>query len=159
MRRFIALAAATTFALGTSGCAAGFNSATTMQQASGSGQNFNTGDLAFRNVVLVVDPELPGFGTLDGTIVNNSDTTDALVSVTGQSGTINLAAPTAIELPAGSAVRLSPVAGLQAPASGVVPGTWITLQLEFANAGVVETGVLVVTNTGDYAGVAVSSAS
>ena len=157
MRRFIALAAATTFALGTSGCAAGFNSATTMQQASGSGQNFSEGDLAFRNIVLVIDPELPGFGTLDGTIVNNSDTADALVSVTGQSGTINLANPTAIDLPAGAAVRLGALAGLQAPASGVVPGTWVTLQLEFANAGVIETGVLVVTNTGDYASVVVSN--
>lgn len=161
MRRIIAVAAVTAIALGTSGCAVGFNAATTLQQASGNGQNLAAGELTLRNLSIVIDPELPGAATLDGTIVNNADAADTLVSVSGQSGTITLNAP--IALPTGVGVRLghnaTQVASLSTPASGLPAGTWIDLKLEFASAGTVETKVLVQTNTGDHADVAVSFAN
>ena len=153
---FVVMALASVLAL--SGCALGFNAGTSQQQASGNGLTSNVDGIQLRQMTVVADTKNPTHGVLIGTIVNTTDTDNALVGVAAARtvvavGTINVA------LPATSAVTLNSSAETTVALQGqLTPGTYVNLQLALKNGTSIPVSLMVVPNDGNYADVTVPAA-
>lgn len=149
------------------GCASGFNAATTAQGASGNGANVNLGDLQIRDVTIVQGAEGSRTGTMLITVVNRGVEDDALTAVTlvDPTGTTVItgtdAVAGALPLPAQSSTRVGynsethvDITGLEAS-----PTQYVEVQLVFRNAGRVTLDVMAVLPQGIYEGIAPLGAS
>lgn len=153
-RRLITLAAAglTLSSLGLTGCWNGQNAATNIQatQPSGNGSVLEIGQMVVDNATVVQDKT--GNATVLMRITNEGLDPDTLVAaVLGEqpavitSGSVDIAPGESISF-AWDAIHFVNVAGFNAPMSSYVP-----FGLQFANAGIAETEILVVPPTGIYA--------
>lgn len=159
-RRAAAAAVAVATLASLSGCWAGFDAGTSVQanQAVGNGANLTAGDVDVRGATWVRNVENPTEATLVATFVTGSDVPDKLVKVE-----IDPASPMGItggelEIPAQGSVRTghwSP-SFINAFDFKVLPSAFVPTTFTFRNAGTVTGDVLVVANTGQYAGVPVS---
>jgi outer membrane lipoprotein SlyB len=77
----ISIALALVSALTLSGCAAGFDAATSAQGNSGNGRTADVGSIQIRNAVIVVDAQTQLNASLVATIINTADEADATRSV------------------------------------------------------------------------------
>jgi plastocyanin len=152
-RRFLALAAAglTLASLGLTGCWNGKNAATNVQatQPSGNGSVLKIGQMVVDNATAVQDEA--GNATVLMRITNEGMDPDTLVAaVLGDqpavitSGSVEVAPGESVSF-AWDAIHFVNVTGLNAPMSSYVP-----FGLQFANAGITETEILVVPPTGIY---------
>lgn len=78
LRLVAAATAGLALAIGLTGCNMLTPQATTNEYNPGDGLNGETGDIAFRNVLLVVDAEDPSRGSLNVTFINESDSTQQI---------------------------------------------------------------------------------
>jgi len=153
-RRFLALAAAglALSSLGLTGCWNGQNAATNIQatQPSGNGSVLKVGQLVVDNATVVQDEA--GNATVLMRITNQGNDSDTLIAAvlaerpaTITSGSVDIGPGESISF-AWDAIHFVDLPGLNAPMSSYVP-----FGLQFANAGITETEILVVPPTGIYA--------
>lgn len=160
LRHVAAAAAAVLLLPSMAGCWAGFDAGTSVQanQAVGNGVNLTAGDVEIRGATWVRNVDNPAEATLVATFANGADEPDRLVKVE-----IDPPSPMGItggelEIPASGSVR----AGHWSPSFinafdvKAFPSTFVPTTFTFRDAGTVTGDVLVVSNTGQYAGVVVS---
>jgi hypothetical protein len=152
LKRFVGFALALATLSSTTGCAVGFGANTTLQQPSGDGRYTTAGDLEIRGATIVADPKDPSKGTLLVTIYNGGETDDALVGVT--SGEVTGQSGSAITLGAAEAVRIgynsASTVALTSANNLLVPGSFVALNLNFANTTSAELKLLVNANDSIY---------
>jgi hypothetical protein len=152
LKRFVGFALALATLSSTTGCAVGFGANTTLQQPSGDGRYTTAGDLEIRGATIVADPKDPSRGTLLVTIYNGGETDDALVGVT--SGDVTGQSGSAITLGAAEAVRIgynsASTVALTSANNLLVPGSFVALNLNFANTTSAELKLLVNANDSIY---------
>lgn len=152
LKRFVGFALALATLSSTTGCAVGFGANTTLQQPSGDGRYTTAGDLEIRGATIVADPKDPSKGTLLVTIYNGGETDDALVGVT--SGDVTGQSGSAITLGAAEAVRIgynsASTVALTSANNLLVPGSFVALNLNFANTTSAELKLLVNANDSIY---------
>ena len=156
MRRILSALAIAALAVSLTGCGAGLNASTRQiaqvtdgaeAQIIGDGNNIRVVNL------LVVAAE-GGTGVLVGTVVNASDTEDALLgvaingSVLTYTGKNNLLKNSPIIFEGDSANAKAVLTGF-----GAQPGTNVTITMFFARAGEVTKSVIVRDNKDEYAGI------
>ncbi len=152
--RFAAVAAAglTFVSLGLTGCWNGKNAATNVQstQPSGNGNPMKAGEMVVDNTTVVQDEA--GNATVLMRITNQGTTSDTLIAAVLAeqpaeitSGSVEIAPGESISF-AWDAIHFVNLAGLNAPISSYVP-----IGLQFANAGITGTDIMVVPPTGIYA--------
>ena len=147
----VALALAGTLTL--SGCAIGFNSGTSQQKASGNGLTTNVESLQLRNMTVVADTNNPNSGVLIGTIINTADTDNALIGVAA-ARTVVAVGQTNVALMAKSATTLNSSPDTTVALNGLLtPGTYVNLQLMFADGTTIPASLMVVLNEDIYADV------
>jgi len=155
LKRFVGFALALATLSSATGCAVGFGANTTLQQPSGDGRYTTAGDLEIRGATIVADPKDPSKGTLLVTIYNGGETDDALVGVA--SNEVAGQSSRAITLGAAQAVRIgfnsASTVALTSANNLLVPGSFVALNLNFANTTSAELKVLVNANDGIYADV------
>lgn len=143
-----------TTALATSACSVGFDAETNLQGPSGDGATIDTGPLAARGLLLVMDPS--GKASLIGTVVNLGDTADAItsVTVTGATATISEAGATTIPLRAHSSVQIGYLPSRVITVSGLPAafGRFVDVTITYQAAGTASTQVITVPATGMYEG-------
>ena len=134
-----ALAAVVSVAL-LSGCATGLQAQTYKARTAGSTVGTNVGSLALRGLAIDLnakDPSAPP--QLCGVIVNDGTEDDQLVNATTSvaSGVQFLSASGApvLNLPAGRSSGTDWALQLQGLRASLVPGTFVTVELQFAKAG------------------------
>lgn len=140
------------------GCYQGFNGTVNSQQPSGNGTYLSQGGISVQNAVLVSGTAESGTSALSFTMVNVSETADALESVTVPApATAGLAGP--IELPARNVIAVGgpnehqiDLTKFQTPA-----GSYADVVFKFREAGELAGQVLVVPPTGAYAAYAPSA--
>lgn len=155
------------------GCAAGKGAQTQKQYQPGVGSDNRDGHVYALNLLVVGDDN--GDGTLVGTLINQQDCPDYVIeiqAVDNAGGGIEtspfppveeirtdcpVTAPDAgVALPSQEPAKFPDDAMFQLQADTVVPGTFITLTLRFAQAGELEIDVPVVAESPIYDGVEVS---
>lgn len=137
--------------LGT-GCGAGFNAGTTVQQTVTAGAYGAVGAIAAQNVVLVRTGEA---SSLIATIVNNAETPDTLTAVLVEPEPLDIVSTTGgtIPIPAGT-TRIGFSGGEEVVLTGFnpEPSAFVSVVLSFEVAGDIPLEVLVVPPTGPFAG-------
>ncbi len=129
-----------------SGCGAGFNAQTNQQYQGAEGINNRDGSVYVLNALVVTDGQ--GNGTLVGTLIDQSSTADALVSVTATDShgtavkTTKLSNPIALD--SQQAVKLQTDAAVRLSGKALVAGDILTATFTFQNASPVEIGIPVV---------------
>lgn len=155
LKRFVGIALALVTISSATGCAIGFGANTTLQKPSGDGRFTTAGDLEIRGATIVADPNDPSKGTLLVTIYNGGETDDALIGVT--SNEVTGQSTSAIALPAGQAVRIgfnsTEAVALKSANNLLVAGSFVALNLNFANTPSAELKLLVNANDGIYSDV------
>jgi hypothetical protein len=158
-RATAAAALTLSLALALTGCASGFDAATTTQRASGNGANANLGDLQIRDITIVTAEG--GAGTIIGTIVNRGFEDDALVGVDliDPAGRVTIGGTAAVggalPLVAQTSTRIGYNAEDHADVTGltVSPTQYVRTRLRFKVAGTVEMLVMAVEPIGIYEGI------
>ncbi len=154
--RSVALAATGLSLLGLSlaGCYSGQGAATNVQvtQPSGNGNVMKVGQLVVDNATAVQDEA--GNATVLMRITNQGNESDTLIAAmladlpaTITSGSVEIGPGESISF-AWDAINFVNLAGLNAPMSSYVP-----LGLQFANAGITGTDIMIVPPTGIYEGI------
>lgn len=144
----IALALAGTLTL--SGCGIGFNAGTSQQKASGNGLTTNVDSIQLRGMTIVADTQNPNSGVLIGTIVNTADTDNALVGVAA-ARTVVAVGETNVALMSKSATTLNSTPETTVAFNGLLtPGTYVNLQLMFADGTNIPASLMVVPNEDFY---------
>lgn len=146
-----------------SGCGAGFNAQTNQQYQGAEGINNRDGLVYVLNALVVTDEQ--GNGTFVGTLIDQSSTPDALVSVTATDSqgsavkTTKLSSP--IALKSQQAVQLQTDAVVRLNGKAVVAGDILTAIFTFQNASPVEIGIpVVVGGSGTiYSGIPIGSST
>jgi hypothetical protein len=142
------------------GCWSGYDAGTSVQanQAVGNGVNLTAGEVEVRGATWVRNVDSPGEATLVATFVNNAEEPDRLVKVE-----IDPPSPMGItggelEIPTSGSVRTGhwSTSFINAFDVKAFPSTFAPTTFTFRDAGTVTGEVLVVSNTGQYAGVVVS---
>jgi len=137
------------------GCYSGFGATTTMQSQmnSGNGMQARVGAIRVENATIVQAPEGATGATLLMTLFNDGPRADELTKVLIDNAAATPSAPITID--AGGSVAFAfnsqqwlNACDLQAPA-----GTYVPVTLAFRDAGVVQESLLVVPNSGYYAGI------
>lgn len=146
LRRRIAAAALVLAAPLAAAC--GFNAQTDQQYQPAAGVNNHSGTVDILNAVLVSGTD--GKGTLAVTLLNSSDKTDALVSVTGSDVT---AAQLHVDLPAHQPQNLAEDGQIALTGAPIKAGAWVRLTLGFQNGQSTSVNVPVVPAKGDFADV------
>ena len=155
LKRFVGIALALVTISSATGCAIGFGANTTLQKPSGDGRFTTTGDLEIRGATIVADTNDPSKGTLLVTIYNGGETDDELTGVA--SNEVAGQSSQAIMLGASQAVRIgfnsANTVGLTSANNSLIPGSFVALNLNFANTTSAELKVLVNANDGIYSDV------
>lgn len=145
----IALAGALTL----TGCGIGFGAGTSQQKASGNGLTTNVESIQLRALTVVADTKNPNSGVLIGTIINTADTDNALVGVAA-ARTVVAVGQTNVALMSKSATTLNSSPETTVALNGfLTPGTYVNLQLMFADGTNIPASLMVVTNEDNYADV------
>jgi copper(I)-binding protein len=139
-----------------SGCGIGFGAGTSQQKASGNGLTTNVDSIQLRALTVVADTKNPNLGVLIGTIINTADTDNALVGVAA-ARTVVAVGQTNVALMAKSATTLNSSPETTVLLNGqLTPGTYVNLQLMFADGKNIPVSLMVVTNEDNYADVNVT---
>jgi len=143
-------------AISLSGCAVGFDAATSQQKPSGNGANKTSEALEIRDATLVADPAQPGKAVLIVTVYNKGENADALVGLQGESGFTGTSSGD-LTIPAHQVLRVgfnSPneivVAGT---AKSLAPGQFVNVTFAFQNTYAVTMSLYVAENNGIYQGI------
>lgn len=141
-----------------SGCGIGFDAGTSQQKASGNGLTTNLETIQLRNLTVVADTKNPSSGVLIGTIVNTSDSDNALVGVAA-ARTVVAVGETNVALLSNSATTLNSSPETTVALNGqLTPGAYVNLQLLFADGTNVPASLMVVPNEDSYAEVTMPAA-
>lgn len=146
-------------ALLTSGCAVGFDAATNQQKASGNGRTANVGDIQVRNALIVRDKQNPTRGTFVGTIINSGPEVDEFIGL-GIDPNAGKTFPNSTKLESQAATSFGLTGQLSLPIElkpSVVAGSFVAVQLNFAQNESIPMSLLVENNDGVYADVIVGS--
>ena len=136
-----------------SGCAIGFGAGTSQQKASGNGLTTNVDSIQLRGLTIVADTQNPNSGVLIGTIINTADTDNALVGVAA-ARTVVAVGQTNVALLSKSATTLNSTPETTVALNGLLtPGTYLNLQLLFADGTNIPASLMVVPNDDIYADV------
>lgn len=136
-----------------SGCGIGFGAGTSQQKASGNGLTTNVDSIQLRALTVVADTQNPNSGVLIGTIINTADTDNALVGVAA-ARTVVAVGQTNVALMSKSATTLNTSPETTVALNGLLtPGTYVNLQLMFADGTNIPASLMVVTNVDNYADV------
>lgn len=145
-----------------SGCAIGFQAATTTQRPSGNGANADIGAIQMRGITLVDGPEGSRTGTVVMTLVNAGEEPDALTSVRmvqPPSGTATIVgsatAGGSLPLPRVSRTLVGYNSDIHVDISGLslTPTQFTEIEFTFQRAGRVIVPVMSVLPVGIYAGI------
>lgn len=151
----ISIALALVSALTLSGCAAGFDAATSAQGNSGNGRTADVGSIQIRNAVIVVDAQTQLNASLVATIINTADEADALKSIeidpaiTPTFSEVVLEKNRAVSVGYNSEISIL----LTTVGKSLAPSQFIDLTLVFANNESIKMSLLVVSNTDYYSDV------
>lgn len=123
----------------------------------GNGKDTKVGDLLIQDITVVTNLDA-SFSGLSLSVINNTLDTDQLIGAiigdTELQFTDNDIAVSNLEVPARATLRLGHASTLKALGQPELSiGSYINVGLVFANAGIVETRAMVVTNTGMYSDV------
>jgi hypothetical protein len=153
LRRKLAVAAAVLVSPLVASC--GFNVATDQVYTPGVGVNERAGSVDVLHALVVSGAE--GSGTVIAGLANNDqETPDALMGVTGSSGT-QVTPGSPVEIPAGGFVQLANETPISIEGQEITAGSFVTVTFEFERAQSVTVEVPVVERTGDYAEIPVPS--
>jgi hypothetical protein len=143
-----------------SGCATGFDAATSAQGNSGNGRSADVGAIQIRNATVVVDPADSSRATVLMTIINTDSATDDVLNgiATAESvavdGEVNIALPNKDVVNVGfdSENRIGiPVIVLTSVSGALEPGTFVNLSFMFASGQSAPMSLLVNEKSGFYA--------
>ena len=138
-----------------SGCYSGFGATTTMQSQmnSGNGVQVKVGTLRVENATLVQAPEGATGATLLMTVFNEGPVPDELTTVLVDGVAATPGDPIALS-PGGSvAFAFNSETWRNACSLEAMAGSYVPVTLEFRDAGIVQTSLLVVPNAGYYEGI------
>lgn len=130
--------------------ACGFGYQTDQVYQPATGTNDRSGQVYILNAMVVTVNG--GKGTFAGTLVNEGETQDKLISVTGPG--IQSSSQSQVTIPPGGIVNLSKSGQVWVSGPDIKPGSFVHLSLQFANGQSTEMDVPVITRTGYYGNVA-----
>ncbi len=138
-----------------SGCATGFDAATSAQGNSGNGRSADVGAIQIRNATVVVDPADSSRATVLMTIINTDAATDDVLNgiATAESvavdGEVNIALPNKDVVNVGFESDYRIV--LTSVSGALEPGTFVNLSFMFASGQSAPMSLLVNEKSGFYA--------
>lgn len=155
-RKNIAVAAfLSAAALLISGCAAGFDAATTVQGNSGNGRDADVGAIQIRNATIVVDPADLTRATVVMTILNTDDSVDDVLDGVAAAKSVGVDGEVNIPLPHKDVVNVgfeSEYRIVLTSVSGALePGVFVDLSFMFASGQSAPMSLLVNEKAGFYA--------
>lgn len=138
-----------------SGCATGFDAATSVQGDSGNGRSVDVGALQIRNATLVVDPTDTSRATILMTVINTDDAADDLLNGVAVEESVGLVGGVDIPLPHKEVVNVGFESDyrivLTSETDGLTPGTYVNLSFNFASGQSAPMSLLINEKSGFYA--------
>lgn len=138
-----------------SGCAAGFNAATTVQGNSGNGRSIDVGAIQIRNATVVVDLADTSRATVLMTVINTDQAIDDILNGVAVAESVGVADDVNIPLPNKKVVNVgfeSEYRIILTSTDGVLePGTYVNLSFIFASGQSAPMSLLINERSGIYA--------
>jgi hypothetical protein len=156
LRRFCLAAVVPALCLGLAGCNSTFDEQTNQQYQAAAGISDRGHEIYVLNALVVTDGK--GNGTLVGSLLDQSATSDQLVSVSAvdaKGKTINTKFASPLTLRAHQAVRLETTGAVRFTGSALKAGYFITVTFTFANAAPVQVSIPVLPDGQEYTSVPV----
>lgn len=146
-----------------SGCATGFDAATTVQGNSGNGRSMDVGALQIRNATIVVDPADTTRATVLMTIINTDETLDDVLDGVAAAKTVGVVGEVNIPVPNKEVVNVGFESEYRIVLTGVngglEPGTFVNLSFMFASGQSAPMSLLVNEKSGFYADIEIPVAA
>ena len=143
-----------------SGCATGFDAATSAQGNSGNGRSADVGAIQIRNATVVVDPADSSRATVLMTIINTDAATDDVLNGIATADSVEVVGEVNIALPNKDVVNVGfdsenrigiPFIVLTSVSGTLEPGTFVNLSFMFASGQSAPMSLLVNEKSGFYA--------
>mgnify|MGYP000300581661 CR=1 FL=1 len=151
-----------------SGCATGFDAATSTQGDSGNGRSADVGAIQIRNATVVVDPADSSRATVLMTIINTDAATDDVLNGIATADSVEVVGEVNIALPNKDVVNVGfdsenrigiPVIVLTSVSEALEPGTFVNLSFMFASGQSAPMSLLVNEKSGFYADIEIPVAA
>jgi copper(I)-binding protein len=158
LRRFCVVAVVPAICLGLTGCNSTFDEQTNQQYQAAAGISDRGHEVYVLNALVVTDGK--GHGTLVGSLLNQTKTTDKLVSVsatTTAGKTINVKMASPVTLKAQQAVKLETAGAVRLTGSALRAGYYVNVTFTFANAAPVQVSIPVLPDGPVYTSVPVGT--
>lgn len=136
-----------------SGCAAGFNAATSAQGDSGNGRSIDVGSLQIRNATIVVDLVDPTRATVLMTIINNDDAVAEILTGVEVADNVGVEGYLLITLPAKQVVNIGFDSGYRivlTNTAGFIPGQFLDVSFILKSGQSVPLAILINEKSGIY---------
>jgi hypothetical protein len=142
-----------------SGCATGFDAATSNQGNSGNGRSADVGAIQIRNATVVVDPADSSRAAVLMTIINTDAAADDVLNGIATADSVELAGEVNIALPNKDVVNVGfdsenrigiPIIVLTSVTGALEPGTYVNLSFQFASGQSAPMSLLINENSGIY---------
>ena len=146
-----------------SGCATGFDAATSNQGNSGNGRSADVGAIQIRNATVVVDSADTSRATVLMTVINTDDATDDVLNDIAVEESFGLVGEVNIPIPNKEVVNVGFESEYRIVLTGVTgaiePGTFVNLSFMFASGQSAPMSLLVNEKSGFYADIEIPAAT
>lgn len=145
-----------------SGCAAGFDAATSNQGNSGNGRSADVGAIQIRNATVVVDPTDTSRATVLMTVINTDQATDDVLNGVAPAESVGVADVVNIPIPNKGVVNVGFESEyrivLTSVDGGLEPGSFVNLSFIFASGQSTPMSLLINEKSGFYADIEIPTA-
>jgi len=145
-----------------SGCATGFDAATSAQGNSGNGRSADVGAIQIRNATVVVDPTDTSRATVLMTVINTDQATDDVLNGVAPAESVGVAGVVNIPIPNKDVVKVGFESDyrivLTSADGGLEPGNYVNLSFIFASGQSVPMSLLINEKSGFYAEIEIPAA-
>jgi len=145
-----------------SGCATGFDAATSAQGNSGNGRSADVGAIQIRNATVVVDPTDTSRATVLMTVINTDQATDDVLNGVAPAESVGVAGVVNIPIPNKDVVKVGFESDyrivLTSADGGLEPGNYVNLSFIFASGQSAPMSLLINEKSGFYAEIEIPAA-
>jgi hypothetical protein len=145
-----------------SGCATGFDAATSNQGNSGNGRSADVGAIQIRNATVVVDPTDTSRATVLMTVINTDQASDDVLNGVAAAESVGVAGVVNVPIPNKEVVNVGFESEYRIVLTSVdgalVPGTFVNLSFIFASGQSAPMSLLINEKSGFYADIKIPAA-